>query len=297
MTFVVLLLAYFIRRRLDAGNRLDTEVFWRRYLQMGYWVPAAGKEARVWPGVLMILIPALVLLLVTHQLRLFSWSLFAQSLDLIVLVLLLGSTGWRDRLMAYTEAWRRGDMQAAWHYVKDSLPGGEGSSANAPETLHLALCARFMQVMFERYFLLIFWYVIGGIGVALLVRGVLALRDHWPQVETRGGFALAADGLAWLPVRLLSLSFGLAGDLAGWLKEGWVGIVSWSFGPRAVLMNAADASLTGYALEPNRFAQLHPDDWMDFGDRSLTAIRDLLNRSMFVWIGLLALLVIAGILA
>lgn len=297
MTFFVLLLAYFVRRHLDTANRLDPDPVWQRYLRIGAHGSVAGKNARIWPGVLMIVFPALVLVLISHQLRVSSWALLGQALDLIVLVFLLGAVGWRDRLVAYTEAWRRGDMQAAWHHVKDSLPGDQASAANTPETLHLALCGRFMQVMFERYFLIIFWYVIGGIGVALLVRGVLALRDQWPQAGARGGFGVAADGLAWIPVRLLSMSFGLAGDLAGWLKEGWVGVLSWSFRPQAVLMNAADASLTGYALEPNRFAQLHPDDWMNFSDRSLTAVRDLLNRSLFVWIGLLALMVIAGILA
>ncbi len=297
MTFFVLLLAYFIRRRLDTGNRLDPDVLWQHYLRKIDQASVAGKGARIWPGVLMIVVPALVLVLISHQLRLSPWSPLAHGLDLIVLVVLLGATGWRDRLDAYTEAWRRGDMQAAWHHMKDSLPGAHAGAANAPETLHLALCGRFMQVMFERYFLIIFWYLIGGIGVALMVRGVLALRDQWPQAEARDGFAVAVDGLAWLPVRLMSVSFGLAGDLAGWLKDGWIGVLSWSFRPQAVLMNAADAALTGYALEPNRFAQLHPDDWTDFGDRSLTAVRDLLNRTMFVWIGVLALLVIAGVLA
>ena len=296
MTFFVLLLAYFVRRRLDSANRFDGDVLWQRYFQFAK-PPPAGKESRIWPGALMVVVPALGLLLINHQLRESSWLLLIHFLDLLLLVLLLGSVGWRDRLTAYSEAWRRGDMQAAWHHVKDGLPGAQSGSANAPETLHLAVCARFMQVTFERYFLIIFWYVVGGIGVALLVRGVLALRDHWPQAAARKGFVTAADALSWLPVRVLSLSFGLAGDLAGWLRDGWVGVVSGSFRPQAVLMNAADASLTGYALEPNRFASLHPNDWTDYADRSLTAVRNLLNRSLFIWIGLLALLVIAGILA
>lgn len=61
------------------------------------------------------------------------------------------------------------------------------------------------------------------------------------------------------------------------------------------LMISANGSLTGYALDPNRFSQMHPEEWADFGGRSLSAIRDLLNRSMLVWICALALLVIFGI--
>lgn len=59
-------------------------------------------------------------------------------------------------------------------------------------------------------------------------------------------------------------------------------------------MISANGSLTGYALDPARFSQIHPDEWASFGERSLSAVRDLLNRSMLVWICLLALLVIAG---
>ena len=37
------------------------------------------------------------------------------------------------------------------------------------------------------------------------------------------------------------------------------------------------------------------DEWTAFGGRSLRAVRDLLNRSMLVWICILALLVISGV--
>lgn len=64
---------------------------------------------------------------------------------------------------------------------------------------------------------------------------------------------------------------------------------------RKTLIAAANSSLTGYELEPERFSKLHPDEWPDFGERSLAAIRGLLNRSMLVWICGFALLVIAGV--
>ena len=62
-----------------------------------------------------------------------------------------------------------------------------------------------------------------------------------------------------------------------------------------MLMTAASGSLTGYALDPERFGQVYADDWPKFGGRSIRAMRDLLSRSMLVWICAIALLVIAGI--
>lgn len=294
MTFVVVLLAYVVRRSLDSHGRLDPDAWWRALFHTGARVPS-GRESRAWPGVLMVLLPALVLLVLMHWLRTSSWYALGYPIDLLVLVLLLGAPGWSERLQAYGEAWRRGDMAAAWHHVKDCLRERERGSANAPGELHLTLARRFMTSVFERYFLILFWYVVGGIAVAVLVRGALALRDHWPQGAARPGFGRAAEVLAWLPVRLLALSFGLAGDLAGWLSRGSRALGSWRSRPEEVLLHSADAALTGYALDPKRFERLTPEHWLAFGDNSLTAVRNLLNRSLLVWICVFALLVIAGV--
>ena len=79
------------------------------------------------------------------------------------------------------------------------------------------------------------------------------------------------------------------------MKEARVLLVSPSLKTSQVLMAAANGALTGYALDPARFSRIHPDEWTRFGSKSLGAIRDLLNRSMLVWICAFALLVIAGV--
>lgn len=295
MTLLILLLAYIVRRALDGADRLDPDRLWIRCIHAGSR-KAPGKRWQRATGVALLAVPALGLIVLSHGLRDSSWSAMIYPLDFLILMLLLGAPGWSDRLAAYGEAWRRGDMNAAWHHVKNCLRERERGSATAPESLHLALSNRFMATVFERYFLIMFWYVVGGIGVAFLVRGTLALRDHWPERSARPAFGAVVSVLAWLPARLLSLSFGVAGDLAGWLSEGRRSVFSPAANHEKVLMTAANGALTGYALDPVRFARIHPEDWMNFGSLSLAAIRNLLNRSMLVWICALALLVIAGIL-
>ncbi|WP_152207080.1 histidine kinase [Marinobacter changyiensis] len=295
MPFFIMLLAYVTRRSLDSTDSLNTESVWRQAFRWGASAPS-GREARVWPGIVIVAIPALVLLVIDYALRMFSVMVLTALVDYLMLVLLMGAPGWKPRLKAYTEAWQRGDMQGAWYHVKDSLPARERGAASAPENLHLSVSCRFMVMIFERYFLIIFWYVVGGIAVAFLVRAVLALRDHWPQAAARPAFGVAANILSWLPVRILSFTFGLAGDLTGWLRTGRSSMTTYSESPSAVLLQAANSALTGYALEPSRFQKLHPGEWSEYGGRSFFAIRDLLNRSMLVWICVLALLVIAGII-
>ncbi len=295
MPFFILLLAYVTRRSLDGADNFNTDAAWRQGFKWGASAPS-GRESRVWPGIVIVTILALALLTLEYALRTFSVSVLSALVDYLMLVLLMGAPGWKSRLEAYTEAWRRGDMQAAWHHVKDSLPARERGAASAPENLHMSVSSRFMVMIFERYFLIIFWYVVGGIAVAFLVRAVLALRDHWPQAAARPGFGVAANILSWLPVRMLSFTFGLAGDLSGWLRAGRSSMSTPTVPPSTVLLDAANSALTGYALEPSRFRKLHPDEWSEYGGRSFSAIRDLLNRSMLVWICVLALLVIAGII-
>ncbi|KMQ73975.1 regulatory signaling modulator protein AmpE [Marinobacter subterrani] len=294
MVLVVFLLAYLVRRRLDSLGLLAGDEIWRRWFRRGSRV-RAGHEAEVGKGLALVLLPAFLLGLAEYLLVSSGWQLAAYPLEFLVLVSVMGAPGWRQALRAYAEAWQRGDMQSAWHHIKDYLPARERGQAVSPEVMHLYLTRALMVSVFQRFFLVAFWYVVGGIGLAVLARGLVALADHWPQAPARPRFARISEWAGWIPARLLSLTFGLAGDLAGWLQETRRTLTSVANTAGEVLMISANGSLTGYALDPARFSRIHPEEWPGFGGRSLSAVRDLLNRSMLVWICILALLVISGV--
>ena len=187
-------------------------------------------------------------------------------------------------------------MQSAWRQVRDFLPVQERGAATSPEAMHRSLSKQLIAQIFERYFVIAFWYVIAGLAGAFLSRALIALRDHWPHAAARPGFGRWANVVNFLPARLLGVTFGIAGDLSGWLRDGKSVLLRAGATNRDALMVSASSALSGYELEPERFSSLHPESWPDFGERSLAAIRGLLNRSMLVWICLLALLVIAGVI-
>ena len=293
MIVLVFLAADLVRRRLDSHDRLNPETLWRWLFHQGRRV-RAGHEAGVAVGLTLVFLPALVAALVVHLFDLSGLSVMAYPLEFVLLVFLMGIPGWGATLRAYREAWQRGDMQAAWHHIKDRLPAEHRSTAIAPEAMHLSLSRALMVAVFQRFFLIAFWYVVGGIGLAILARGLVALTEHWPQSSARPRFARLLSWVEWLPSRLLSLTFGIAGDLAGWLRVAGQALSRLGSGAGEVLMLSANGALTGYALDPARFSRIHPEEWTAFGGRSLSAIRGLLNRSMLVWVCALALLVIAG---
>ncbi|SOB75915.1 AmpE protein [Marinobacter sp. LV10R510-11A] len=294
MILVVFLIAYLVRRRLDSLNTISGDELWRRWFRHGR-VAKAGHESGTLNGLLLVAVPALLAALSVYVLALYGWRIAAYPLEILVLVLMMGAPGWRQSIEPYTEAWRKGDMQAAWHYIQERLPASERGAAASPEVMHLSLSRALMLAVFQRFFLIAFWYVVGGIGLAIFVRGIVALAEQWPQAAARPRYLKACEWVNWVPVRLLSITFGIAGDLSGWLRETRAGIAGITKKTPEVLMISANGSLTGYALDPARFSQIHPDEWASFGGRSLSAVRDLLNRSMLVWICVLALLVIAGV--
>lgn len=294
MILVVFLIAYLVRRRLDSLNAVSSDELWRRWFHQGS-VVKAGDESGVLNGLVLVAVPALLVALCVYILALYGWRVAAYPLEILVLVLMMGTPGWRQSVEPYAEAWQRGDMQAAWHHIQERLPASERGAAASPEVMHLSLSRALMLAVFQRFFLIAFWYVVGGIGLAILVRGLVALAEQWPQAAARPRYLKACEWINWIPVRLLSVTFGIAGDLSGWLGEARAAMAGFTKKTPEVLMISANGSLTGYALDPARFSQIHPDEWASFGGNSLSAIRDLLNRSMLVWICLLALLVIAGV--
>lgn len=294
MVLVVFLIAYLVRRRLDNLNAVSSDALWRRWFHQG-GVVKAGGESGILKGFAVVAVPAILTALSVYILALYGWRVAAYPLEVLVLVLMMGTPGWRQSVEPYAQAWQRGDMQAAWHCVQERLPAIERGAAVSPEAMHLSLSKALMLAVFQRFFLVAFWYAVGGIGLAIFVRGLVALAEQWPQAAARQRYFRVCEWVSWVPVRLLSVTFGIAGDLSGWLGESKAAITGITKRTSEVLMISANGSLTGYALDPAHFSRIHPDEWASFGGRSLSAVRDLLNRSMLVWICLLALLVIAGV--
>lgn len=295
MRLLVVIVAWVLRRQLDARGWLVPGDWQRRLLEHAPAERGDGSTTLRW------LVPLYgVLVLLTGLL---SWGtsgivggLWASVLALVLLVAGTGMPGWRNPLRAYSAAWRSGDMQSAWHHISPLLPAEERGAALAPEQLHLSLCGALIQTTFERYFLPLFWYALLGPAGVVLILVALMLRDHYPSTGVRTFFGRWVHWLTVPPRWLLSLSFALAGDLSGWAGEACNRRLRSRDSCGDVLLTAAGSALSSYALDPARFQVHDPDGWPDYGHRSLLAVRNLLNRSLLVWLAVLAVLALMGIL-
>lgn len=295
MRLLVILVAWVLRRQLDARNRIDPEQWQRRLLHRAPGDSAGGQPGPFWRIVLIYVVAVLAVgALVFWGAESIFGGLWASLLALVLMLVATGMPGWRQPMNAYAEAWRKGDMQAAWYQIQHLLPAEQRGASLEPDTLHLNLAGSFINACFERYFLPIFWYAVLGPAGLVLILGGLAIRDHYPSMLIRERFALWVDLLAWIPARLLSFTFAIAGDFAGWAAEEGRDYRLTPEARRQLLTRAASGALSSYALDPRRFERHHPDEWPDFGYRSLLAVRQLLNRGMVVWIAALAVLAIMG---
>lgn len=294
MVLIVFLLAYLVRRKLDTAGLFSGDALWRAWFHRGSRVHA-GAETSVAGGLALVLLPAFLSGLLDYLLVGYGVRWLVYPVEFVVLVAMMGAPGWKRTLRAYADAWSRDDMQAAWHHVRDWLPVEDRREDSSAESMHLSLSRSFMLSVFERYFLVAFWFVVGGMPAAIAARGMVALAEQWPQAAARPRFVRWAEWLAWIPARLVSLTFGLTGDLAGWLREGKGLLLAVRKPTGELLAESANSALTGYALDPERFMRVHPDEWSRFGATSLAAIRDLLYRTMLAWLCALALLVISGV--
>lgn len=294
MKLPIILIMLLLRRHLDARQALDLAPFWRKFFSR---FPAPAKGLTQWLPVLVVLLAAgglFVLDLLAARTG-FSWLLLACALAF--LLLFGGVPAWRAPMQAYGEAWRRGDMQAAWHHVRHLLPPERRGEALAPDRLHALLSRELVYAIFSRYFLLISAFALGGSGLVLLVAGLQVLRDHFPAQPVRHHAQSLLAWLEWIPVRLLALTFALAGDFGGWLAHGRSRSLGLAESARAVLNRSAEGALRSFELDSARLGMTRIQDWPEYGERSLLATRDLLNRSLYLWIGLLSLLAIGGYLS
>lgn len=283
----VVLLACGIRRWMDVGERFPVELLWR------HWARTGQEQGTGLPRFALAGGLALAVGLASAYLALSGMTWLQRLLELLVLLLTMGMTGWKQTLAAYIRAWRRGDMQAAWHHSQQVLRPAEAARATAPEAMQEAVLGRLLTLVFERYFLLLFWYLVAGPVAVLLVRYWMALveqKEPDGKSVTEQGYWL----LCWLPVHLLALTFSLAGQAKGRLRTVWRQLPV----PMEVtrtLQRSAALSLGEGMADPKGFSSRHPAQWPAYAEWSLASVRDLLNRSLMIWLGAIAVLVIIGI--
>lgn len=284
--FVVLLIHY--RFPLPERSTLSrTFAWWTRLFQPN---PLFLRLPRHLRYVLVVLVPTALLTAAFVYLDRLLWGLLTFVLEILLLFYVLAHSGIERHLQDYKDDLVRGDTQAAYRCAEQYLALPEVEVSEDVAGLNEQVIRALLHRWFEYFFLMVFWYMIADVAGVLLA---------WFSVQ----YARASDcddkawrylhWLEWIPVRLLGLTYGLAGNfiraLPVWRSYLWQrDAVSGD-----VLFDVASSALSSSGEERK---------WHSISDGTEEAVKELQEwqnlhlRSMSVWMVLIAAATIGGVL-
>jgi AmpE protein len=249
-----------------------------------------------------VLIYALPLASLTLILFIAAGSVFGLAtmmVHILVLLVALDRTQPGQLTKDFIEKFRGGDMAECIDFLKQEFHATSLPDVDDKDGIGKYFSKLLTYHSFEMMFVLFFWYVCAGALGILFSYISYQLRDSHreQQLQKEVDFiSLVIQVLEWIPLRLLALTFSLAGNFVQCFEN-----VRASFWRFSIETNNADL-LYGYAhcaasgMEINN--PLKKNEEAEAQDREpaeIQAILGLLKRSQAIWLSVLALITIVGL--
>ncbi len=269
---------------------LDYIRSWSWFDRYSRWLELKCSGTPYWNGpvgvIVTLLLPLLVLLVVAELLGRVSVALvFLLAVAVFVYCLGTDINTWLSR---YIEALEEHD-EATRNEMEAELGGADESTGRMDKT---RVISQFLLRSHENFFGILFWFIVLGMGGALLYRLVIRLYEYYGDVH--GDYAEAVRNLhaimMWPSARLLALGFGVSGSLVH-AVDAW----------RNVEGNSLECSediivRSGYGALQYEVEEGDEEDWHDVYVNWLGETRGLLNRTLIVWLTVLGIMTIGGYL-
>lgn len=280
MEFLAILVAWAAVQFWGSGGTIQQDGWLRRLYSFYGWTPGP-----LWQLGCTVLSPVLAVLLLVGLLDDLLFHIPAFVIAVAVLLYSLGRGDFQILLRLYLNSWQRGDLEGAYqHSQAFSCELGDMTSDNALQLHHNVRRAVTYQG-FERWFAVVFWFVLGGPALALAYRLLfLLLREPYLSQSERDTCNRALYLLEWLPARLLALAFvlvgnfdrGIAGFKAASDKQSSAAFLD------EVGQVAISATLPAGQVDGEHFVSAAADQ--------LEGIQQLLSRSLLCWVFFIAML-------
>lgn len=288
MKFLVVFIALMLKWKLPVSQRSGRSGKFSGWL--GWWQKASmfRKLNPLLQYGLVVVLPVAVLSGFFWYSERFAWGLITLVLEILMLVYLLAHAGMQRHLEEYREDLRKGDAQGAYHCAEKYLEVPEAEGADDTVQLNERVIRILMHRWFEYFFLMVFWYMIADVAGLLLAWFTLqyARSSH---CDAQGWRYL--HWLEWIPVRLLGLTFGLAGNLMRSLPVLKQYLWQWQANSADVLFDVAS-----HALSDNGQKR----EWHNAAEDAEAAARELDEwqqlhwRCVSVWMVMIAMATIGG---
>lgn len=235
-------------------------------------------------------IPAVGIFFVQLLVESVLFGLLSLMLYVTVLLYSLGRGDFNQNLQYYLNVWNLGDFEAA--YKKATAIGDfEQSEATVDHiALHEYVRRAFLYEGFERWFAVVFWFlVLGPFGAMTYRLCYMAGRSDTFKADDKLLALKYLHYFDWIPVRLLALSFSLTGNFVN--SFGRYSSSIWDNQPSPELLDqTAIAAIGGH-----NNAQAYPADkegFIEYGQQELLSLQSLLSRSVIGWVITIAVITI-----
>ncbi len=254
------------------------------------------------------LVPIFILSLLLLLLEGLVFGLFTMLIHMLVLLIAFDRTQPGKLASDFVSKWKDGDMEACLLYLQQELEVVEPLDVKDEESLSNYFSKQLTYRCFEKMFVMFFWYMISGpIGV-LFSYISYQMRDSHKEEQAPQQLDLVNNiliALEWIPLRLLALTFSLAGNFVRCFenlkRSFWASgrdthnadlLYGYASGALSGMINPQDeagdddnADEAGTAMDDSRAATV----------REIAALQGLLERSQAIWLSILALITIFGL--
>jgi AmpE protein len=238
MNFLVLLLVLLLEKFSAARDRVQRDDLFAGLLRRLEARPAA--EQAPWQAlVLLALLPVALLWLLLMLLEPLAYGWLVLPVHVLVLLFGLGRGDVLVALGPFRDAWRRGDIQGAYHAAQRDL----GLDAQDDAELLGKVQQHLVWQAYQGFFAVIFWYALLGPLVVLLYRLLALLEERAGGERLRGQAGQLRHALDWLPARALAASFALVGHFEAVSRTLLHELLNWNIAATGLLARTAAAAL------------------------------------------------------
>lgn len=233
----------------------------------------------------LILLPVILVLVVQGILGGVMWGIPLLLFYIAVLLYSLGRGDFSMQLNLYYDAWDRGDLQAAYEQAQHLEEFDSSAALGNAKGLHDNVRAAIFYQGFERWFAVVFWFVILGPAAALAYR-LFKIISQKPETGEAEQSILdnAVYFVEWLPVRILSFTFALAGNF-----ERCIGACREQMLEKNSAVSLLD-TCGQLAISHPIPEQCDDEEFREQASKELHSSQQLLHRSVLCWVIVLAVL-------
>jgi len=231
----------------------------------------------------------------------FLFGLVGFSISVLAVLFAFGSRDLEDELGEYLLFWRSNRKDEYRKKAREYF--SLGARGVSDEDLHRAVFGQVAQRSCYFLFTPLFWFwVFGPMGAVVcgLISMVASQNGEEKNTEENKKIItitnnlvqfsrLLQETIAWLPARLLALSFSVSGHFATVFRPALDTFMSLDRSTYDVLNSCAVSALTLLPMAEDK------DEMRDQCDRQMLGLQSLLSRTLGLWLIVIAVLTIFGI--